>query len=262
MSSCAVTRHLYRSCLRAARRLDRNLEAAKGISLSEIGDKAIRANAFQDFLEEFEDDWDWGDALLRNEAIMTRIEGGGQHRDSWTVLPGSRPDTAVEATRVAFRSGEDLDEGFEQLAALSEQSAVLETMEVVLAPQDRDSRIDFNVGEVLTHPRYGWKGVVLGYNNHCRMDQSWVEENVQEDDEDRVREIHSGPWYDILCNDGILRYGSQLTHKRCASKFEFVSDATMEGEMILEVLFEGWDEETQRFLANEDLAKRYPDSPA
>eukprot|EP00658_Telonema_sp_P-2_P032681 TRINITY_DN2413_c0_g1_i3.p1 TRINITY_DN2413_c0_g1~~TRINITY_DN2413_c0_g1_i3.p1 ORF type:complete len:245 (-),score=64.71 TRINITY_DN2413_c0_g1_i3:307-1041(-) len=238
------------------------MKACNGASLIELGDRVLRANAFNDLLLGFSEDWDYGDVLFRHDDLMERMESGAHHSPEWELMRAdSHPLSAVEAVRAGFRdwSG-SLDDGFTALAAMEEQNQVLDMMHMALQPRLRDGSIDFNVGEVLEHPKYGWRAIVLGYETECRMDRSWVVENAHDEhDEDAIGILYSAPWYDILCDDGVLRYGSQLTHERAREEFEFEPNASPGGPVMLDMLFDSYDEHQHRYVANEDLAHRYPD---
>ena len=58
---------------------------------------------------------------------------------------------AKQAVRDGFRASStesDLDDGFQQLVALDQQAEILRAIDIVMAPQQRQSTIAYNVGEV------------------------------------------------------------------------------------------------------------------
>jgi len=243
-----VTRALYRGCLRAAAKFDHRLAATAGASLEDLGDRCLRANAFVEFLGYFDEDWDWEAALEQNNTLMKHVESSSSAKQA--VWEGFRAPSTES----------DLDDGFQQLVALDQQAEILRVIDIVMAPQQRQSTITYNVGEVLEHPKYGWTCVVLGYDASCKMDEQWMLDNVAPDDAHRLSQFGDAPWYDILCDDGLMRYGSQLTHTRADGAMEFKMSAAEEGKYILDMLFERYDKTNNRYVANRDLALRFPDA--
>lgn len=244
----AVTRVLYRGCLQAATKFDHRLTAVAGASLEDLGDRCLRANAFVELLGHFGDEWDWEAALEQNNTLMKLVNGSSN---------------AQQAVRNGFRAPSteyDLDDGFQHLIALDDQAEILRAINMVMAPQQRQSTIAYNVGEVLQHPKYGWTGVVLGYDASCKMDEQWIMDNVAPGDAHRLSQFGDAPWYDILCDDGLMRYGSQLSHTRADGAMEFKSMAAEEGKYVLDMLFEQYDKTENRYVANKDLAQRFPDA--
>ena len=59
--------------------------------------------------------------------------------------------SAKQAVWEGFRAPStesDLDDGFQQLVALDQQAEILRVIDIVMAPQQRQSTITYNVGEV------------------------------------------------------------------------------------------------------------------
>jgi len=73
-----------------------------------------------------------------------------------------------------------------------------------------------------------------------------------------LRRLENAPWYDLLCNDGVPRYGSQLTHDLTSEIFAFNENAHQSGQMLKELHFDGYEKDSNRFVANHFLADRYP----
>ncbi len=49
----------------------------------------------------------------------------------------------------------------------------------------------FEVGQVVSHLRYAYRGVIFDRNTNCRATQSWYEHNQSQPDRDQ-------PWYHLL----------------------------------------------------------------
>ena len=58
-----------------------------------------------------------------------------------------------------------------------------------------DTRFDFEIGELVQHLRYRYRGVVAGRDASCRADDSWYLRNQTQPDRDQ-------PWYHVLVHGG------------------------------------------------------------
>jgi heat shock protein HspQ len=56
--------------------------------------------------------------------------------------------------------------------------------------------IRFSVGELVRHARFGYRGVVAGWDRRCRADHGWYSSNRTQPDRDQ-------PWYHVLVHGGI-----------------------------------------------------------
>lgn len=58
------------------------------------------------------------------------------------------------------------------------------------APSDRPR---FEIGQVVQHKRYGYRGVVVDIDEICQADESWYQDNPTQPDRDQ-------PWYHVLAD--------------------------------------------------------------
>ncbi len=57
----------------------------------------------------------------------------------------------------------------------------------------------FKVGDVVEHLRYGYRGVVFGYDAFCQADDTWYKNN-------RTQPSRDQPWYHVLVDGGNETY--------------------------------------------------------
>ena len=53
----------------------------------------------------------------------------------------------------------------------------------------------FHIGNLVEHKRYGYRGVVAGYDEHCRAPDSWYCRNL-------TQPSRNQPWYHVLVHGG------------------------------------------------------------
>lgn len=53
----------------------------------------------------------------------------------------------------------------------------------------------FDVGQLVRHSKYGYRGVIVAVDLHCRADQSWYLAN-------RTQPNQCQPWYHVLVDGG------------------------------------------------------------
>jgi len=53
----------------------------------------------------------------------------------------------------------------------------------------------FSVGQLVAHRRYGYRGVIAGWDPECRADETWYWTNRTQPDRDQ-------PWYHVLVHGG------------------------------------------------------------
>ena len=50
---------------------------------------------------------------------------------------------------------------------------------------------DFEIGQLVQHVRYGYRGVVAGFDLECRASEAWYDNN-------RTQPCRDQPWYHVL----------------------------------------------------------------
>ena len=212
----------------------------------------LKANSFSQWREHFPETWDWKPLVKQHELLQAKVEHAA-----------ALPLSLKPVIREEFRSGaKGEDEAFAELSKLQDVCQVLTLMHDSLEPRERTAEIAFRIGDVLYHEGYGWQGVILGWDRQCRMPLEWVANNAKEKDQKWIDHLYRNPWYDILCNDGMLRYGSQMTHRKETKAFEFkpeIKRAPEIGQVFLDLHFDDFDETDNRFVPTPALAKRFPD---
>jgi len=122
---------------------------------------------------------------------------------NWLGLQGLKRAFRAECPQPELQGR--IDYGFEVLRHLSFGNRLGQLIFACLQPKKKTAAIKFEIGDILQHREYGWRGVVYGWSELCELDDEWLRKNAAE-----TRRDH--PFYNILCNDGTHRYGSQLTH--------------------------------------------------
>ena len=93
---------------------------------------------------------------------------------------------SVKAALISFGAG--LDAALDEVGASGEQrQAVAELL--------RESGADplFQVGQLVRHKRYGYRGVVVARDDQCRASEDWYERNKTQPERDQ-------PWYHVLAD--------------------------------------------------------------
>ncbi|HAA78690.1 TPA: heat shock protein HspQ [Candidatus Latescibacteria bacterium] len=101
--------------------------------------------------------------------------------------PSERVRGSVRQALLAFGDGlaDALDEG----GATKEQSRLVSE----LVGDDSESDQLFEVGQLVRHRRYGYRGVVVAVDTVCRASEGWYQGNQTQPDRDQ-------PWYHVLAD--------------------------------------------------------------
>ena len=66
-----------------------------------------------------------------------------------------------------------------------------------------DNAPRFVPGQLVRHPRYGYRGVVVAHDGHCKADPEWYMANKTQPDRDQS-------WYHVLVHDSaIVTYAAE-----------------------------------------------------
>lgn len=60
-----------------------------------------------------------------------------------------------------------------------------------MSGEDRNAPFKFQVGDVIHHRRYGYRGAVFGRDPSCAADEAWYQKNQTQPARDQ-------PWYHVL----------------------------------------------------------------
>ena len=158
------------------------------------------------------------DAVARQAADPVRLEGRRRGR-----AEGSRP----ARVRDDLDDGEDEDD---ELELSAEQAATLEAAFEALASEafetSDDSSPRFEVGLIVRHRRYGYRGVVVHADPYCRASEAWYRSN-------RTTPARDQPWYYVLVSGT-----DQVTY---AAESSLLADETDEDvrNQFVPVFFDG-----------------------
>ena len=67
---------------------------------------------------------------------------------------------------------------------------------------NESAKAKFQVGDVVHHRRYDYRGVVVDYDRVCCADDSWYQKNV-------TQPSRKQPWYHVLVHGGAMTYVAQ-----------------------------------------------------
>ncbi|KAK8068343.1 YccV-like-domain-containing protein [Apiospora saccharicola] len=108
--------------------------------------------------------------------------------------------------------------------------------------------VEYRVGQYFKHRRYKYLGVVIGWDETCKMPEAWIQQM-------RVDELDKGrdqPFYHIIDTNRNARYVAQENIMKLARK--------PRGDILTKIAgryFKRWDAETQVFVSN--LKEEYPE---
>jgi len=149
-----------------------------------------------------------------------------------------------------------MDRGFETLKWLNVGNRYGGVILEHLVPRVKNPEIKFRIGDILWHKEFGWRGVVYGWSERCEIGEEWLKQNNALDKKDF-------PFYNLLCNDGKFRYGSQLTHERVEGPLQFIEDINPTdlrmAQRHLDMYFHSFSNEEGAYIPNAHLARRYPE---
>ncbi|XP_041058245.1 F-box only protein 21 [Carcharodon carcharias] len=130
----------------------------------------------------------------------------------------------------------------EQIARKNQTSEV----QVKRHTDEKHKKIEFSVGLIMKHKRYGYDCVIYGWDPKCMMGLDWI----------RTMGVHNlphgpdQPFYNVLVQDGSCRYAAQENLICNASPLEISHEEV--GRYFSE--FSG-----THYIANEELQVQYPD---
>ena len=101
-----------------------------------------------------------------------------------------------------------------------------------------DEPVKFELGEVIVHKRYGYRGVIVEFDKSCKATTSWYESNQTQPDRKQ-------PWYNILV-DG----SQQVTYVAQSNlSYETTGDPVVHG--MINLFFSGYDQENKQYIRND-----------
>jgi heat shock protein HspQ len=101
--------------------------------------------------------------------------------------PSDRVQVSIKEALQSY--GDALDEALTLAEATDEQRAMVER----LIDESSDAEQLFQVGQLVRHKRYGYRGVVVSVDAECQAADEWYESNKTQPDRDQ-------PWYHVLAD--------------------------------------------------------------
>ena len=96
----------------------------------------------------------------------------------------------------------------------------------------------FSKGEVIEHQMYGYRGVIVDYDNTCQAPEHWYHSN-------QTQPNRNQPWYHVLV-DG----NQQVTYvAECNLTLDQSGQPVVHG--MLNLFFSGYDERKNKYLRND-----------
>ena len=93
------------------------------------------------------------------------------------------------SVKAAFESfGDDLDSVMDSAEASDRQKAAVQAL-----LEDVSDEALFQVGQLVQHKRYGYRGVVVSVDEACQAEEGWYKMNQTQPDRDQ-------PWYHVLAD--------------------------------------------------------------
>jgi len=152
------------------------------------------------------------------------------------------------------RLREEHHEGIQQNILDMFETQVKPHMEEHLTPKRRNegNKVSLHIGQIISHKRFGYKGVVIGWDEVCEASDHWKEQMGV----DQLPHGANQPYYTILV-DGRNR----------ANQTTYVAQENVEKPIMTEAIihselgrfFEGFDPQASVYIPNEELKQQYPD---
>ncbi|OAP58645.1 hypothetical protein AYL99_07735 [Fonsecaea erecta] len=116
----------------------------------------------------------------------------------------------------------------------------------------RNSSVKYGIGQVFTHRRRGYLGVIYGWDPYCRMQEQWITLNQV----DRLPNGRHQPFYNVLVEDASTRYVAE-ENVVLLSAAEATEDRISAFPFEIGKWFKRFDRETGRFVSN--VREEYPE---
>jgi len=110
-----------------------------------------------------------------------------------------------------------------------------------------DAKVKYRVGQVFKHQRYGYEGVIVGWDAMCGASDAWIDQMGV----DNLQGGRNQSFYHVLVDEKSTRYVAQ-------ENIHPIDDAPSPALMRLAGrYFRRWDREIKRFVSN--IKAEYPD---
>ena len=96
----------------------------------------------------------------------------------------------------------------------------------------------FETGEIIKHIRYGYRGVIVDYDNTCQAPEHWYHSNQTQPDRNQ-------PWYHVLVD------GNQQVTYVAESNLTDDQSGNPVVHGMLNLFFSGYDEQKNKYQRND-----------
>lgn len=135
------------------------------------------------------------------------------------LLDDDSPDVRNAVLSKLLRFGIHLEEELERQSIVLDfhQQEILDTyLFPLLQEKTLDEKIGrfpiFKPGILVKHKRYGYRGVVVDFDDSCKADNDWYKKNKTQPEKNQ-------PWYHVLVNNsGAVTYAAQDSLEKDLSK--------------------------------------------
>jgi heat shock protein HspQ len=88
----------------------------------------------------------------------------------------------------------------------------------------------FEIGQLITHRRYGYRGVIVAYDSSCQAPDSWYRSNQTQPDRQQ-------PWYHVLVHGSpVTTYAAQTSLEADDSGLPIEHPLAFDREMLIHEL--------------------------
>lgn len=164
---------------------------------------------------------------------------------------------AFEASRCAVgqEAEEALDRGLEGVRLLhTTYHAQLQEMRDTRRDREDRQGVNFAVGQVFQHKKFGYRGVVFGWDRRCERDEEWMRQmNIRQGDQ---------PFYQCLPDEtdcSRLFGGVRITKYVAQENMEPVEGCRIV-HRALDSFFQGYSPTLGRYIPSRKLQYEYPDA--
>lgn len=111
------------------------------------------------------------------------------------LLDDSSEKVRRAVTRALVAYGDSLSEALDAVGATEEQKVLAAKLVERSDEENPDEPTDqrFQIGQLVRHKRYGYRGVIVSVDSECRADEDWYQANQTQPDRDQ-------PWYHVLAD--------------------------------------------------------------
>lgn len=149
------------------------------------------ARVREDEVEYFVDCFNGGRVLMKDSILEANPSGAATIR---AIL-----ENPISAETIVIRVLNNLARAFEGRKETADRDLMIALSHVVESHERGEADTEeaggdaggFSVGDLVKHRRYGYRGVVVARDEHCRAEESWYQANVTRPDRDQ-------PWYSVL----------------------------------------------------------------